>query len=251
MSNPTEVGALVTAASNLTQAVIDTRAEIMNTVNAKIVQLDNWKKNLTPASISAESRYASTIDLTGLSTDRYYPVWWPGSPVNRGPVRITILRSRRDNQELDPFNDQNPNVAGLLLDIEQVSSPSASPKYFDVLRLRQVFRKTVRNIRHGMRCSSIQPVGGEIGDNPEYVPQKINPSRSGLYLRGGLTYTVLSNYHAALSYSNVDEEVEISTFEDGSAKGRWMVKSYPIDDPFLGPEYDNFLAPYNAFPVAV
>jgi len=74
MSNPSEVAALVTAANNLTQTVLNQHNTIKNTVNAKIKQLDDWKDGVTPQSIEAEPRYVSTIDLTGLSTDRYYPV---------------------------------------------------------------------------------------------------------------------------------------------------------------------------------
>jgi len=247
MSNPTEVAALITAANNLTQTVIDKRSEITSTVNAKIAQLDNWKASLTPGKLVAEPRYVSTIDLTGLSTDRYYPVWWAAVSGKGGIQRIVICRHYSDDQALDPFNTQNGNLAGLFLEIENIATLNSSLKYFTVVRLSQVLRTTVRNIRHGMRCANVLPADGHLSDT-YHVQNKINPYRCGLYLRGGLTYSVISNYHKSLNYSREDGEVEIFASSTFTHKGRWMVTSYPIDDPFLGPEYDNFMPPYNPFP---
>jgi len=248
MSNPTEVAQLITAANNLTQTVIDKRSEITSTVNAKIAQLDNWKNSLTPAKISAEPRYVSTIDLTGLSTDRYYPVWWFGANSTDDLQRIVICRHYSNDKELDPFGTGDGNLAGLFLEIENISPLNSALKYFAVVRLSQVLRKTVRNIRHGMRCANVLPADGHLSNNSHYVNNKINPYRSGLYLRGGLTYMVISNCHKSLNYSREDDEVEIFASSAFNHKGRWMAKSYDINDPFLGPEYDDFKAPYNAFP---
>jgi len=247
MSTPTEVAQLITATNNLTQTVIDKRSEITSTVNAKITQLDNWKASLTPAKIAAEPRYVSTIDLTGLSSDRYYPVWWAAVNSKSGIQKIVICRNQSDDAALDPFNTQDGNLAGLFLEIENAATLSNGLRYFSVVRLSQVLRKTVRNIRHGMRCANVLPADGQLSDT-YYVQNKINPYRCGLYLRGGLTYRVISNYHAALDYSRDDGEVEIFASSVFAHKGRWMVRSYDINDPFLGSEYDNFTAPYNAFP---
>jgi len=247
MSTPTEVAKLITAANNLTQTVIDKRSEITSTVNAKIAQLDNWKASLTPQSIAAAKNYVSAIDLTGLSTDRYYPVWWSGVSGKSDIQRIVICRHYSDDEDLDPFNTQNGNLAGLFLEIETIATLSSVLRYFAVVRLSQVLRKTVRNIRHGMRCANVLPADGHLSDT-YHTQNKINPYRCGLYLRGGLTYRVISNYHALLNYSREDGEVEISASSVFTHKGRWMAKSYNINDPFLGPEYDNFMPPYNPFP---
>jgi len=98
-----------------------------------------------------------------------------------------------------------------------------------------------------MRCSSVKPVDGQLTDN-YYTKNAINPYRIGMYLRGGLTYKVISNYHKALNYSTLNTEVQCSASATAATKGAFMVKSYDINDPFLGPEYDNFTAPYNEFP---
>jgi len=250
MSTPTEMAALITATNNLTQTVIDKRTEITSTVNAKIAQLDNWKNNLTPTKIGAEPRYVSTIDLTGLSTERYYPVWWPGRNVRSGILNVDIFRHNLDYDGLNPFDENSTVSAALFLQIEQLSSPNSKPNFFNVVRLSQMLRNTVRNIRHGMRCANVLPVDGQLGNDTTYIPNKISPNQSGLYLRGGLPYTVVSNRYQELQYSREDAEVEIQTLS-GNLNGRWMVKSYAIDDPFLGEEYNNFTAPHSPFPYNV
>jgi len=108
----------------------------------------------------------------------------------------------------------------------------------------------VRNVRHAMRCASVLPADGQLTDSI-WTQQKACVYRSGLYLRGGLTYRAISNFHQTLEYSTVDTEVEIFASSTFSTRGRWMVKSYHIDDPFLGEDYDNFTAPYHAFPYPV
>jgi len=215
-----------------------------------LIKQDN--PGTTLARLSAEPRYVSEIDLTGLSTDRYYPVWWGAGSPKMGIQKITIARNSTDDANLDPFGTGNSNVATLFLDIEQANIQNAlsSPNFSHVKNLTQNIRKTVRNIRHAMRCSNVLPADGQLSDNT-WTQNKACVYRSGLYLRGGLTYRAISNFHPSLEYSTIDTEVEIFASSTFSTKGRWMVKSYDINDPFLGPEYDNFTTPYNAFPYPV
>jgi len=202
--------------------------------------------------LSAEPRYVSTIDLTGLSTDRYYPVWWAAGSSRMGVQQITIARNSNNDAALDPFGDGSTSVATLFLDMEQTNIPNSltNPNYLRVKNLTQSFRKTVRNVRHTMRCANVLPADGQLTNNA-WTQQKACVYRSGLYLRGGLRYWVTSNYHASLNYSTVDTEVEIFASSELGTKGRWMVKSYDINDPFLGSEYENFTVPYNDFPYPV
>jgi len=206
----------------------------------------------TLARLSAEPRYVSPIDLTGLPTNRYYPVWWGAGSGTTGVQKITIARNNADDSNLDPFGTGNTSVAGLFLDIEQINFQNSitSPNYMRIKNLSQTTRKTVRNVRHAMRCSNVLPADGQLSDNT-WTQNKACLYRSGLYLRGGLTYRAISNFHPSLGYSTVDTEVEILASSTFTVRGRWMVKSYDINDPFLGPEYDNFTAPYNAFPYPV
>jgi len=198
--------------------------------------------------LSAEPRFISTIDLTGLSTNRYYPVWWQHNSSKQGRQKITIARVNNDDANLDPFGTGS-TTAALLLEIEQTNHifTTATSIYTRITNLSQLTRKTVRQIRYQMRCSSVQPEDGQLTDN-FFTQNAINPYRSGLYLRGGLTYRVLSNFHQALEYSRTDTEVVCSASATFTTRGAFMVKSYDINDPFLGPEYDNFTTPYNEFP---
>jgi len=202
--------------------------------------------------LSAEPRYKSIIDLTGLSTNKYYPVWWQHSSPQFGVQRIILARNNADDANLDPFGTDNSSIATLFLKIEQTNfyNSLTAPNYLHVKHLSQMTRKTVRNIRHAMRCASILPADGQLSNNT-WTQAKACPYKSGLYLRGGLTYRFISNLAETLEYSTADTEVEIFASSTFSTKGRWMVKPYDINDPFLGPEYDNFTAPYTAFPYPV
>ncbi|WP_275349864.1 hypothetical protein [Xenorhabdus bovienii] len=53
----------------------------------------------TAEAIQAEPRFNTTIDLTGLSSDRYYPVWWR-FPSNDGANSwLTIHRRLTEERE--------------------------------------------------------------------------------------------------------------------------------------------------------
>jgi len=121
-----------------------------------------------------------------------------------------------------------------------------SQSQFIVHLLTQTLRKTVRNLSFGFKCANVLPIDGNLGDSA-LVASKIHPYISGLYLRGGLSYRAITNNPNKLKFSREDTEVEISSYTVGNVTGRWTAKSYDINDPFLGPEYNNFTQ-YQPFP---
>ncbi|CEE93504.1 hypothetical protein XNA1_3890001 [Xenorhabdus nematophila str. Anatoliense] len=202
---------------------------------------------LSAADVKGEPRYNQTIDLTGLSTDRYYPVWWQ-FPSNGGANSwLTINRWYAEDREKDLFSKGEFHIAGLLLQIEGGDFIwGGDAKYLNIKRIRQTYRKTVKNVRHGM-MSIARPIDGKYPLYENVKPGDIVYCKrfSGCYLRGGLTYHVTSNF-SDVNYSRKDDEVEISSALEPQSNFeiKWMVKSYAIDDPILGKDYDDIVLPY-------
>ncbi|REF27469.1 hypothetical protein BDD26_2254 [Xenorhabdus cabanillasii] len=205
---------------------------------------------LSAADVKGEPRYNQTIDLTGLSTDRYYPVWWQ-FPSNGGANSwLTINRWYAEDREKDLFSKGEFHIAGLLLQIEGGDYLwGGDAHYLNIKRISQTYRKTVKNIRHGMMCIA-RPIDGKypLYDNVKSGDTVKCRRFSGCYLRGGLTYHVTSNF-PGIYYSREEGEVEVDRaleFRDNhdNFEIKWMVKSYAIDDPQLGEEYDDTVLPY-------
>ncbi|WP_275350280.1 gp53-like domain-containing protein [Xenorhabdus bovienii] len=201
----------------------------------------------TAEAIQAEPRFNTTIDLTGLSSDRYYPVWWR-FPSNDGANSwLTIHRSyAEDRGDKNPFGKDETHLAGLLLQIEGGDSPwGGDAHYLNIKRISQTYRKTVKNIHHKM-MSIARPIDGKfpILDSAKSGDTVLCYTYSGCYLRGGLTYHITSNF-SGICHSREEGEVEISQWSDGHKwEIKWMAKSYAIDDPILGKEYDDTVLPY-------
>ncbi|WP_317618148.1 phage baseplate protein [Xenorhabdus griffiniae] len=198
--------------------------------------------------MQAEPRFNKTIDLTGLSSERYYPIWWR-FPHNYGGANswLTIHRSYSEDQEKKPFGEGVTHLAGLQLQIEGSEVAwGGDAQYLSIKRISQTYRNTVKNIRYRM-ISVARPIdskyplygGARSGDIVE------SPVFSGCYLRGGLTYHVTSNF-SDINYSRKDNEVEISRSleSQNNFEIKWVVKSYAIDDPILGEEYADIKTPY-------
>ncbi|WP_275390287.1 tail fiber protein [Xenorhabdus bovienii] len=203
----------------------------------------------TAEAIQAEPRFNTTIDLTGLSSDRYYPVWWrfPSNDHGANPW-LTIHRNyAEDRGDKNPFGKDVTHLAGLSLQIEGGDVPwGGDAQYLNIKRISQTYRNTVKNIRYGM-MSIARPIEGKY---PLYQDAKSGDivecyTLSGCYLRGGLTYHVTSNF-SGIRYSRNEEEVEIdsSLQSYNNFEIKWMAKSYAIDDPILGKEYDDTVLPY-------
>ncbi|WP_422824120.1 phage baseplate protein [Xenorhabdus entomophaga] len=188
-----------------------------------------------------------TINLTGLSSDRYYPVWWQ-FPSNDGANSwLTIHRWYAEDREKEPFGKGVTHLAGLSLQIEGGDVPwGGDAQYLNIKRVSQTYRNTVKNIRHGMMCIA-RPIDGKY---PLYQGVKSGDiveckRNNGCYLRGGLTYHVTSNF-SGIRYSREEGEVEINSAleSNNNFEIKWTAKSYAINDPLLGKDYDDVVTPY-------
>ncbi|WP_232370288.1 gp53-like domain-containing protein [Xenorhabdus lircayensis] len=198
--------------------------------------------------IQAEPRFNKTIDLTGLSPDRYYPIWWKFPSNSRGANSwLTIHRNyAEDRDDKNPFGKET-HLAGLELQIEgSDASWGGDSHYLNIKRIYQRYRNTVKKIQYGM-MSIARPVNGKYPLYYDWKSGQIVECHvySGCYLRGGLTYHVTSNF-SEVKYSRKEGEVEIgSNSSDYDKKEiKWTVKSYSIDDPLLGKDYENIVLPY-------
>ncbi|MBD2806342.1 phage tail protein [Xenorhabdus szentirmaii] len=200
----------------------------------------------TAEEIQVEPRFNTTIDLTGLSSDRYYPVWWR-FPTNYNGANswITIHRNYAENRDnKNPFGKET-HLAGLEVQIEGSDTLwGGDSHYLNIKRIYQRYRTTVKKIQHGM-MSIARPVNGKY---PLYYGWKSGQivdcyTHSGCYLRGGLTYHATSNF-SGIKYSRKDEEVEISssTSDQSTQEIKWTVKSY--NESELGKDYENMVIPY-------
>lgn len=251
MSLSTEISQLLEAVNRLTEEVSQRQAVIENTVNNKIAELEQWKNNVQAAQLQGESRYESIIDLTGLSTERYYPVWWQFPDNRAGESKITLSRAFSENKEDYPFGSGVTHLAGLLLQMEGNNCAWGGDAYhMSIIRLSQTYRKTVREIQGTMKCiaravNHQYPIYGGLNDGDTSYCLVYG----GVYLRGGLTYHSIRNFNAPIQYSRQDEEVELYSTIDHQLKMeiKWMVKSYAIDDPFLGPDYEEYREAYTRY----
>ncbi|MEZ8616001.1 hypothetical protein AB6D33_09120 [Vibrio splendidus] len=230
-----------TAAS---QALSQEVAGKMGEIDQKVVEakdsFERWRGEVQAKDINGQSVYKSAIDLTGLSTDHFYPVWWKMPGNEEGGSRVTISRGYLEDLNLSPFGQGVVFIAGLNLQIEGVGYPlNGDANYLTIKRLSQTYRKTVRAVQFGMKCiarpiNNIKPLyagysSGQVVDHS---------LRSGCYLRGGLTYHVIKSFDNQLWYSREDGEVSAGTSSPANFEIEWKVKAYHIDDPFLGSDYE-------------
>ncbi|CEE92371.1 hypothetical protein XNA1_2790016 [Xenorhabdus nematophila str. Anatoliense] len=203
---------------------------------------------LSAADVKGEPRYNQMIDLTGLSTDRYYPVWWQFPSNEHGANSwLTIHRNyAEDRDNKNPFGKET-HLAGLEVQIEGSDTLwGGDSHYLNIKRIYQRYRNTVKKIEYGM-MSIARPVNGKYPLYYDWKPGQTVECHvySGCYLRGGLTYHVTSNF-PGVNYSRKEEEVGIwsNASDNDKREIKWTVKSYAIDDPDLGKDYDNTVLPY-------
>ncbi|EFK3044346.1 hypothetical protein A8319_002480 [Escherichia coli] len=251
MSLTTEIASLTQAANRLTEEVSNKQSAIDKKVNDKIKELEHWKNNLKAVDVAGEPRYTSIIDLTGLSSERYYPVWWRFPDNRNGENKITICRSFNEDLNRYPFGQGVTHLAALFLEMEGVDcSWGGDAQHLSIIRLSQNYRKTVKQINLSMKCIA-RPIDGSrplyqnVHSGDDYNCQ----IQSGIYLRGGLTYHVINNFTHQVNYSRLDTEVEIGRAIQANnvSEIKWTVKSYAINDPFLGSEYDEYRAAYTQY----
>ena len=227
------------ASKQLSDDVKGKIGQINATVAAKVKQLDAWKESATADKMKGVARYKHIIDLTGISSDYFFPVWWV-MPVNEhGGAEIEITRGYTRDRHLNPFGDGVTHLAGLLLQIEGNSYGwSGDAQYLQIKRISQTYRETVRKVGFRMSC-----IARAIdGSKPMYAGSKSGdvvgcPRFSGCYLRGGLTYIAMTNWDADINFSKEVGETEVSRYKSSTSEIKWMAKAYALDDSFLGERY--------------
>ncbi|WP_387463151.1 pyocin knob domain-containing protein [Photorhabdus sp. RM323S] len=227
---------------------IYTRSQYSNLPWTSWAREYNTLNKPTAADIQVEPRYTTTIDLTSLSTERYYPVWWNHPPNIGANSWLTLHRPYPYDAEKKPFGEGVTHVAGLLVQIEGGDIPwGGDAQYLNIKRINQTYRKTVKAIRYAM-ISIARPIDGKY---PLYGDVKSGDITgcyvySGCYLRGGLTYFLTSNFQP-IHYSREEGEVEIYRWSnaDINREMKWMVKSLAISDSLLGDEYTDTTIPYS------
>jgi len=209
--------------------------------NSNLADVENKEKAVKNLGIedSFEKFYTSTIDLTGLNVSRFYPVWWR-FPDRIGGNTINIFRRFSENADLNPFGDKVLHVAGLNLQMEGNDGLwGGGAKYLKIKLLSQTYRKTMRNARHGIlsiaRLKENFPLINNYKDG-DHIPSMLY---SGLFLRGGLTYHVKTNFQTKIDYSRSDEEVMLQEYNEETWGIRNMAKSYAENDELLGGDYDD------------
>ncbi|MCC8376733.1 MULTISPECIES: pyocin knob domain-containing protein [Photorhabdus] len=97
---------------------IYTRSQYHNLPWTPWAQEYNTLNKPTASDIQSEPRDTTTIDLTGLNTERYYPVWWSLPPNVGANSWLTLHRPYPYDAEKKPFGEGVTHVAGLLAQIE-------------------------------------------------------------------------------------------------------------------------------------
>ncbi len=227
------------ASKQLSDDVKGKIGQINATVAAKVKQLDAWKESATADKMKGVARYKHIIDLTGISSDYFFPVWWAMPRNEHGGAEIDLTRGYTRDRHLNPFGDGVTHLAGLLLQLEGNDCGwGGDGQYLQIRRISQTYRETVRKV--GFRMSSIARAID--GSKPMYAGSKSGdvvgcPRLSGCYLRGGLTYIAMTNWDADIHFSKEVGETEVSRYKSSSSEIKWMVKAYALDDPFLGERY--------------
>ncbi|MBJ2147538.1 hypothetical protein JC606_14270 [Vibrio sp. IB15] len=227
------------ASKQLSDDVKGKMDQVNATVAAKVKQLDAWKESATADKMKGVARYKHIIDLTGISSDYFFPVWWVMPTNEHGGAEIDITRGYSRDRHLSPFGEGVTHLAGLLLEIEGNSYGwSGDAEYLQIKRISQTYRETVKKVAFRMSCIA-RPVDGS---KPMYMGVKSGgivgcPVFSGCYLRGGLTYTVMTNWNTDIHFSKEVGEAEIGHYSGVSGEIKWVAKAYALDDPFLGERY--------------
>ena len=180
--------------------------------------------------INGRALYKQDIDLTGLPTDVFYPVWWTMPGNDAGETEITISRIFARDSEKAPFGEGVYHIAGLSLQLEGVGFAwNGDANFLAIKRISQTYRETVRGVSFGMVCiaravTGLKPlylglVAGQVTTSPQF---------SGVYLRGGLSYTITKTFDYPVNYSKLDTEVIIKDDVNADWEIRWAVKPYAL-----------------------
>lgn len=239
MSLESAVQDLVVASNKLTTAVDEKITKIDARVDKEAVDFAAWRQAVQAKDINGRALYTQVIDLTGLSTSIFFPVWWKMPGNDEGETEIVISRLFSRDADLQPYGPGVIHIAGLNLQVEGCGFPwNGDANYLSVKRVSQTYRETVRQVLFGM-MSIVRKV---TGTKPLYfgaVDGAIGNCAiaSGCYLRGGLSYTVTKSFKDPVKYSRVDNEVQIGEVVGPDNEISWYVKPYQATDAVLGSMY--------------
>ncbi|MBA5956010.1 phage tail protein [Pseudomonas lactis] len=240
MGIETTITKVVDACNKLTDTVTSQIGKINTRMDTAQEQFSTWRGTVQAKDINGRASYSQVIDLTGLSTNIFYPVWWRMPGNEQGISEIVISRNYAQNHELNPFNNNfEPHVAGLNLQMEGCGIPwNGDANFLAIKRVSQTYRETVRKAQFAM-LSFVRPVTGlkPIWLNLTPGVLTTSPQESGCYLRGGLTYLVTKSFQEPVKYSRTDEEVELSQAVTPEYEISWKVKPFVMTAPELGDTY--------------
>ncbi|MFC6297686.1 phage tail protein [Pseudomonas sp. CCM 7893] len=240
MGIETTITKVVDACNKLTETVTNQIGKIDAQMDVALGQFTAWRGSVQAKDINGRASYSQVIDLTGLSTNIFYPVWWRMPGNEKGISEIVISRNFSQNHELNPFNNNfDTHVAGLNLEMEGCGIPwNGDANFLTTKRISQTYRETVRRAQFGM-LSYVRPVTGLKPIWLNQVPGTLvsSPQESGCYLRGGLSYLVTKSFEEPVKYSRSDAEVELSQAVTPEYEISWKVKPFAITATELGETY--------------
>ncbi|QCG64516.2 hypothetical protein [Pseudomonas veronii] len=243
MGIETTITKVVDACNKLTETVTNQIGKIDARVDAASNQFTAWRNSVQAKDINGRALYKQEIDLTGLSTDVFYPVWWTMPGNEAGETEITISRYFSRDSQKAPFGEGVVHIAGLSLQLEGIGYIwSGDSNFMAVKRISQTYRETVRGISFGMICTARAVTGlrpmylgltaGQLTNSPQF---------SGVYLRGGLSYSITKTFDYPINFSKVDSEVSMADNVTADWEVRWSVKPYSMAqaDAVIGKVYQN------------
>ena len=240
MSIETTIASLVKASNDLTSAVTGQLGKIEAKLNEAFGQFTAWRQSVQAKDINGRASYTQVIDLTGLSTNIFYPVWWTMPGNDEGETEVIISRLFSRDADKKPYGEGVVHIAGLNLQIEGCGFPwNGDANFLSIKRISQTYRETVRQVRFGM----VSIIRGVTGTKPIYNGAAIGamaecPIASGCYLRGGLSYVVTKSFLDPVKYSRVDVEVKVGEAVTTETEIAWYVKPYQATDALLGAAYE-------------
>lgn len=221
---------VVDACNKLTDTVTNQIGKINAQVDAASSQFTAWRSSVQAKDINGRAMYSQEIDLTGLPTDTFYPVWWTMPGNDSGETEITISRIYSRDAASAPFGQGIVHIAGLNLQMEGCGYIwNGDGNFLTIKRISQTYRETVRGVSFGMICtarhvSGVRPLY-QGAQNGQIIQSAIH---SGLYLRGGLGYTVNKSFAGAVGFSRSDIEVAMGEASQGDWEIRWCVRPYRL-----------------------
>lgn len=213
----TDTADLIESVNGLTDTVIGKVEEIDTRVEVKEKEVDEFLVNATP-----EKRYVQDIKIGG-STDYLYPVFWQFPDCSFGVGKLEISRHYSWNKNtLD-----DTHVASLLLQIEGNAAPwNGDANYLRLLRYRYKYNKTASHLQFaGFSYRE------SIDENPpEYGADGVNYRYSGVYLRGGLTYRLSSNWSFSPLRLQNEDDINETLELHRHLNTKFMVKPIPFSE---------------------